>query len=76
MKDRNLPLPAIDSRDIVSTEPYTSGSEFGGVGGVIQPPPHVPRASERLHMMYAIDPMDDGTRADSVQPPELTGDFQ
>jgi len=26
-------------------------------------------------MIYAIDPMDDGTRADSVSPPEFTGDF-
>ena len=75
-KDRTLRQPPIDSRDIVSQDHYSTGSEFYGVGGQIQPPPHVPRASERLHMIYAIDPTDDGTRADSVAPPELTGDFQ
>lgn len=65
------PLPPIDSRDLVSTEDYRTGTEFGGVGGLIQPPPHVPTASERLSMIYAIDPMDDGSRPDSVLPPEL-----
>lgn len=74
-KDRTLPLQPINSRDLVSTEDYRTGSEFYGVGGLIQPPPHVPTASERLKMIYAIDPMDDGTRADSVSPPEFTGDF-
>ena len=68
-------LPPIDSRDLVSTEDTSFGSEFGGVAGVIQPEPHVPTASERLRMIYAIDPTDDGTRPDSVQAPELTGDF-
>jgi len=64
-------LPPINSRDLVSDEDYRTGSEFGGVGGLIQPPPHVPTESERLHMIYAIDPMDDGSRPDSVLPPEL-----
>lgn len=68
-------LPPIRSKDIVSTEDYRDGSEFGGVDGRIQPPPHVPSASERLHMVYAIDPTDDGTRKDSVVPPELDGLF-
>jgi hypothetical protein len=45
------------------------------VAGQIQPPPHVPTASERLRMVYAIDPLDDGTRPDSVVAPELVGDF-
>lgn len=64
-------LPPINSRDLVSPEDYRTGSEFGGVAGVIQPPPHVPDASERLRMIYAIDPEDDGTRPDSVVAPEL-----
>jgi len=75
LKDHTLPVPPIDSRNLVSTESYRDGSEFGGVGGLIQPPPHVPTASERLAMIYAIDPLDDGTRGDSVTPPDLTGDF-
>lgn len=65
----------IDSRDLVSDEDYRDGSEFGGVGGLIQPAPHVPTASERLHMIYAIDPEDDGTRPDSVVAPQLDGNF-
>lgn len=68
-------LPFIDSRDLVSEEDYRTGTEFGGVGGLIQPPPHVPDASERLHMIYAIDPMDPGDRSDSVAAPELEGNF-
>lgn len=65
----------IDSRDLVSTDDPADGSEFGGVSGLIQPPPHKPSASERLSMIYAIDPADDGTREDSVVAPELQGDF-
>lgn len=68
-------IPPLTSRNLVSEEDYRTGSEFGGVGGLIQPPPHVPKASERLHMIYAIDPQDDGTRPDSVLPPELDGNF-
>lgn len=64
------------SRDLVSTDDYRTGSEFGGVGGLIQPPPHVPTAQERLHMIYAIDPADDGLQPDSVIPPDLEGDFR
>lgn len=74
--DHILPIPPISSYDLVSEEDYRDGSEFGGVGGLIQPPPHVPTASERLLMVYAIDPTDDGTRGDSVSPPDLTGDFR
>lgn len=65
----------IDSWSPVSEENYGNGSEFGGVGGLISPLPHVPTASERLSMIYAIDPMDDGTRPDSVLAPELDGNF-
>lgn len=67
-----LPL---DSRDLVSEENYRDGSEFGGVGGLIQPVPHTPTASERLMMVYAIDPTDDGTEDGSILPPELDGNF-
>lgn len=65
----------IHSKELVSTDDPATGSEFGGVGGLIQPPPHNPSASERLSMIRAIDPMDDGTRENSVVAPELTGDF-
>lgn len=68
-------VPPINSRNLVSTENYRDGTEFGGVAGLIQPPPHTPTASERLHMIYAIDPEDDGTRGNSVLPPELEGNF-
>jgi hypothetical protein len=75
LKDHtSIQLP-IDSRDLVSPISYRDGSEFGGVAGLIQPPPHVPTASERMMMIRAIDPMDDGTRSDSVLAPELEGDF-
>lgn len=63
------------SRDLVSDEDYRTGSEFGGVVGLIQPPPHVPTASERLRMIYAIDPVDAGDRPESVIAPELEGEF-
>lgn len=70
------PFPQeIHSRDLVSKEDLARGSEFGGVGGIIQPPPHNPSASERLSMIYAIDPNDDGSRANSVRAPEHQGDF-
>lgn len=65
----------INSRDLVSTDDPDLGSEYGGVSGIIQPPPHTPTASERLSMIYAIDPDDDGTQTDSVVAPEQVGDF-
>jgi hypothetical protein len=68
-----LPLT---SRDVLTnTEDYTTGTEFGGVAGMVQPPPHVPTANERRMQVMAIDPADDGTEATSVVPPDLTGDF-
>lgn len=71
-----LPVePVINSRSLVSEEDILLGSEYGGVGGLIQPAPHVPNESERLHMLYAIDPTDDGSYKDSVQPPDLEGDY-
>lgn len=69
-----ISLP-VNSRDLVSTEDYKNGTEYGGVGGLIQPAPHTPTASERLHMIYAIDPTDPGTEPESVAPPELDGNF-
>jgi hypothetical protein len=70
-------VPPISSRDILTNpnDPLT-GSEFGGVAGLVQPSPHVPNASERLMQIYAIDPTDDGSRPDSVQAPELDGNFE
>lgn len=73
--DHTLVVPPVTSRDLVSDEDYSEGSEFGGVGGLIQPAPHVPTASERMSMIYAIDPTDDGTLPESVPPPELDGAF-
>ena len=71
---QRTPLP-VTSRDLVSDEDYRTGSEFGGVAGLIQPGPHVPMASERLSMIYAIDPTDDGLQTGSVLAPELDGNF-
>jgi hypothetical protein len=69
-------IPANTSRNLVSEDDYRKGTEFGGVGGLIQPPPHVPTARERLSMIYAIDPADDGLQPDSVVAPDLEGDFR
>lgn len=69
-------LPPLTSRDfLLNEEGYQGGTEFGGVAGMVQPAPHVPNATERLSAIYAIDPMDDGTRPDSVLPPETDGAF-
>jgi hypothetical protein len=66
-----------NSRDLISPIPYDdpSAGEFSGVAGLIAPPPHVPGAPERLSMVYAIDPTDDGTEPESILPPELDGAF-
>lgn len=75
--DRRLNLPPFTSKNLVSTEDYRTGTEFGGVGGVIQPLPHVPTSGERLRMIYAIDPTDPGDNPGrgSVAPPLLEGNF-
>ena len=73
--DHTLVDLPVNSRSLMSEEDYRDGSEFSGVGGLIQPAPHTPTASERLSSIYAIDPMDDGTRPESVLPPELDGNF-
>lgn len=70
---RQIEPPGPTSVDLVSPEDYRTGSEFGGVVGVIQPPPHVPTAGERLMMIHHIDPTDTGTEDGSVAAPELEG---
>ena len=65
----------LQSQDRVSPDDPAFGSEYGGVGGIVQPPPHTPTASERLTMIYAIDPDDDGSQPTSVVAPEQVGDF-
>jgi hypothetical protein len=75
IRSRERIQPPIASRDLISDTHYSQGSEYGGVDGLVQPAPHIPTASERLSMVYAIDPTDDGSRADSVKPPELEGNF-
>jgi hypothetical protein len=74
--DHTLVRPAITSRDFLANpEDYRTGSEFGGVVGLVQPVPHVPNVTERLSAIYGIDPTDDGTQVGSVLPPELDGAF-
>lgn len=74
--DHTLYQPPVTSRDALFTdEDYRDGSEFGGTPGMVQPPPHVPNASERLSALYAIDPTDSGAEDGSVLPPELDGNF-
>lgn len=73
--DHTLVRPPVTSRSLVSEQDYKDGSEFGGVAGLIQPLPHTPNASERLSMIYAIDPTDSGAEEGSVPPPELDGNF-
>jgi hypothetical protein len=74
VRDRIVIPP--DSVDILANPyHYSEGSEFSGVGGVVQPPPHNPTAKERRMAVMFIDPTDPGTETGSVQPPELEGDF-
>ena len=62
-----------DSQDVLTNSlPYGEGTEFGGVDGLVQPPPHVPTGIERMRQIYAIDPADPGT---GVAAPELEGAF-
>lgn len=64
------------STDLVSSEDYRNGTEFGGVDGLVQPPPHRPTAGERRSMIMAIDPTDAGIGGEgSLAAPELEGDF-
>lgn len=46
------------SQPLVSEEDPAFGSEFGGVGGLIQPPPHEPTAREKLMQLHAIGTQD------------------
>jgi hypothetical protein len=70
-----LHRPPVQSQSIVSDDDYRTGSEFGGVAGQIQPPPHIPTAAERRRMVMFIDPTDPGTETGSVAAPELEGNF-
>lgn len=71
--DHTEPVPVYDSRDVLTNvNDYADGSEYGGVPGLVQPPPHVPTASERRMQIMFIDPADPGT---GVNPPELEGAF-
>jgi hypothetical protein len=66
-----------DSVDVLTNpNDYAKGTEFGGVGGLVQPPPHVPTARERRMQIMFIDPSDPGTEEGSVRAPDLEGDFQ
>lgn len=74
--DPTLRVPPVTSRDFLANDnDYRTGSEYGGVAGLVQPAPHVPTASERLSAIYAIDPTDNGAEAGSVVPPELDAAF-
>jgi len=74
--DHILRIPPPESIDILDNpEDYRTGSEYGGVPGLVQPAPHVPTASERRMALMFIDPSDPGTETGSVIPPELEGNF-
>jgi hypothetical protein len=73
-----IPLAPVTSEDVlnpVNLPDPNRGTEFGGVGGIVQPPPHVPTAKERMRQIYLIDPTDPGTEPGSVVAPELEGDY-
>lgn len=70
--------PRYYSRDLTNPIAYndSTATEYGGVAGLVQPPPHVPTASERRMQIYAIDPTDPGAGGvGSVAAPELEGAF-
>lgn len=74
-----IPNPPVTSVDVLSpsTMPNpNTGTELGGVGGLIAPPPHVPTGRERMRQIFLIDPTDPGTEPGSVVAPELEGDFR
>lgn len=71
-----IPLAPVTSEDVLTTTADPNrGTEFGGVEGWIQPPPHVPTAKERMRQIFLIDPTDPGTEPGSVVAPELEGDY-
>ncbi|WP_431905579.1 hypothetical protein [Micromonospora carbonacea] len=54
----------------------TDESEFGGVGGLTQPYPHEPSASEKLHAIYQTDPTDPSAYVDTdQQAPSVHGSY-
>jgi hypothetical protein len=42
--------------NLTSSAKIESGTEYGGVDGVIQPPPHVANSREMLMQVYQTDP--------------------
>ena len=70
-----IPPSSVDILNPALMPDYRTGTEFGGVGGLVQPPPHRPSAQERRMQIMMIDPSDPGTEAGSVAAPELEGDF-
>jgi hypothetical protein len=49
---------------LVSQVDPEQGSEFGGVPGMIQPPPHEPTSSEKLKQLYQVGTQDLETQVD------------
>lgn len=76
-RDTKLIQPPFTSESIVSTDDYRTGSEYGGVAGLVQPTPHVMTAAERRRQIMFIDPTDPGDDPSrgSVVAPDLEGDF-
>lgn len=68
-----LVRPTPTSHSHISERDPNTGTEFGGVDGVIQPDPHVMNAHERRTQVFCIDPTDagDGTEPGAINPPEL-----
>lgn len=52
------------SQPLVSEEDPAFGSEFGGVGGIIQPPPHEPTPAERRMQLMHVPTQDLETTVD------------
>lgn len=78
-RQKVIPNPPVQSVDILNPRNLPDpnrGTEFGGVEGLIQPPPHVPTGHERMRQIYLIDPTDAGNEPGSVLAPELEGDFR
>jgi hypothetical protein len=59
-RDRTIIIPPVTSHTNVSKIDPNSGTEFGGVAGMIQPDPHTLTPAETISEIYAIDPTDAG----------------
>jgi len=53
-------------RKLISNKSTTRGSEYGGVEGMIQPPPHKPTPPEKLKLIYQTNPYADAQYADGT----------